>query len=96
MPGIDLVAEHLGTTPDQLMKSIAFDVDGELVLALVPGDREVNEFALASIFARSTVRAYTDADFAAHPEVPKGYIGPDFAGSAHDRRLVDPRHRTPG
>ena len=26
-------------------------------------------------------RLYTDADFAAHPELPKGYIGPDFAGA---------------
>ncbi len=89
MPGIDVVAEHLGTTPDLLMKSIAFDVDGRLHLALVPGDREVNEFALASIYSPATVRLYTDADFAAHPEIPKGYIGPDFAGAAHDRGLVD-------
>ena len=37
MPGIDVVADHLGTTADLLMKAIAFDVDGELVLALVPG-----------------------------------------------------------
>ena len=87
MPGIDVVADHLRTTADLLMKSIAFDVDGELVLALVPGDREVNEFAVASAFSPAKVRLYADADFAAHPEIPKGYIGPDFTGAA--RTIAD-------
>src|SRR3954471_17370364 len=82
MPGIDVVADHLGTTADLLMKAIAFDVDGDLVLALVPGDREVNEYAVAAAYAPAKVRLYTDADFAARPDIPKGYIGPDFAGAA--------------
>ena len=93
MPGIDVVAEHLSTTADLLMKAIAFDVDGELVLALVPGDREVNEFAVASAFAPASVRLYTDADFAAHPDIPKGYIGPDFAGAT--RTIADSSIRAP-
>ncbi len=93
MPGIDLVAGHLGASPDQLIKSIAFDVDGELVLALVPGDREVNEYAVIGAFAGQTVRRFTDADFAARPDVPKGYIGPDFAGAA--RTLADSSIRAP-
>jgi prolyl-tRNA synthetase len=82
MPGIDIVAEHLGTTADLLMKAIAFDVDGDLVLALVPGDREVNEYAVIAAFPGRTVRLYTDADFAARPDLPKGYIGPDSERAA--------------
>jgi prolyl-tRNA synthetase len=82
LPGIDGVAEHLGTTTDRLLKCIAFDVDGQLGLAVVPGDREVNEFALSGLFSPSPVHLYSDADFAAHPELPKGYIGPDFAGAS--------------
>ena len=93
MPGIDVVADHLGTTADLLMKAIAFDVGGELVLALVPGDREVNEFAVASVYAPTKVRLYTEADFAAHPEIPKGYIGPDYA-DAH-KTLADSSIRAP-
>ncbi|MEP6622826.1 MAG: proline--tRNA ligase [Acidimicrobiia bacterium] len=93
MPGIDVVAEHLGTTPDLLMKAIAFDVDGELVLALVPGDREVNEYAVSGAYAPAAVRLYTDADFAAHPDIPKGYIGPDFAGAP--RTIADSSIRAP-
>ena len=93
MPGIDAVADHLGTAADLLMKSIAFDVEGQLVLALVPGNREVNEFAVASAYAPQKVRLYTDADFAAHPEIPKGYIGPDFDGAA--RTIADTSIRAP-
>lgn len=80
--GIDGVARHLDTTPDRLLKAIAFDVDGELGLALVPGDRTVNELGLARALADRTVRLYGDDDFAAHPEIPKGYIGPDYSGAA--------------
>ncbi|MGZ4804234.1 MAG: proline--tRNA ligase [Acidimicrobiia bacterium] len=83
LPGIDLVAKHLGTKPNRLLKAIAFDVDGDLGLAILPGDREVNEFALDQLFPGAVVQLYTDADFAAHPGLPKGYIGPDFAGAKH-------------
>ena len=77
MPGIAPVAEHLGVEPStRLLKCIAFDVDGELGLALVPGDREVNEYALAAAVAPKSARLYGDDDFAEHPELPKGYIGP--------------------
>src|SRR4249920_1901288 len=83
LPGIEGVAKHLGTKPNRLMKCIAFDVDGELGLAVVPGNREVNEFALDQLFPGATVSLLTDADFAARPELPKGYIGPDFEGAKH-------------
>ena len=43
--------KFLGVEPTRLLKCIVFDVDGELGLALVPGDREVNEFALAAALA---------------------------------------------
>ncbi len=81
LPGVDGVARHLGTSPDLVLKCIAFDVDGELGLAVVPGDREVNEFALKGALPGQTVRLYRDSDFTAHPDLPKGYIGPDFVGA---------------
>jgi prolyl-tRNA synthetase len=81
LPGIDGVAAHLGLTPAELLKTIAFDIDGALGLAVVAGDREVNEVALLRALAPRSVRVYGDADFVAHPEIPKGYLGPDFAGA---------------
>ena len=88
LPGIKGVAEFLGVEPHQMLKCIAFDVDGEMGLALVPGDREVNPFALTRALAGRKVRLWEDADFEAHPDVPRGYIGPHFPGVAV--RVADP------
>ena len=41
----------------------------------------MNEFALGRALPGCTIRLYGDADFAAHRDLPKGYIGPDFAGA---------------
>jgi prolyl-tRNA synthetase len=82
LPGIAGVAEHLGAEPSELLKCIAFDAEGELGLALVPGDREVNPYALAAALAPRRVRLFDDDDFEQRPDLPKGYIGPDFAGVA--------------
>jgi prolyl-tRNA synthetase len=76
VPGIDAVAAFLGVAPSDLLKCIAFDVDGELGIALVPGDREVNLVALEGALRPRTVRLYTDDDFSARPNLPRGYIGP--------------------
>ena len=91
LPGIKGVAEFLGVEPNQMLKCIAFDVDGEMGLALVPGDREVNPFALNRALAGRKVRLWEDADFDAHPDVPKGYIGPHFPGATV--RVADPAVR---
>jgi len=82
LPGITGVAEFLKVEPGRLLKSIAFDVDGKLGLAVVPGDREVNEYALVAASRPKAVRLYGDDDFAAHPDLPKGYIGPHFANAS--------------
>jgi prolyl-tRNA synthetase len=81
LPDIQGVADFLGAEPAALLKSMVFDVDGELGIALVPGDREVNEYALARAVAPRNVRMYGDDDFDAHPELPKGYIGPHYPGA---------------
>ncbi len=80
--GIAGVADLLNVEPNTLLKAIAFDVDGKLGLAIVPGDREVNEFALAAAVAPKPMRLYGDDDFTAQPELPKGYIGPHFADAS--------------
>ncbi|GIU87312.1 MAG: proline--tRNA ligase [Acidimicrobiia bacterium] len=94
LPGIAGVAEHLGVGEDAMLKCIAFAVDGELGLALVPGDREVSEHALAAALAPRAVRLFGDDDFARHPSLPKGYIGPHFPGAAvvvADHAVAQPR-----
>jgi prolyl-tRNA synthetase len=91
LPGIKGVAEFLGVEPGEMLKCIAFDVDGEMGLALVPGDREVNPYALIRALPGRKVRLWDDADFDAHPDVPKGYIGPHLPGATV--RVADPAVR---
>ena len=79
MGSISDVAAHLGVPENTLLKSIAFDVGGKLALAVVPGDREVNEFAFKRAVAPLAARLYTDEDFARNPAIPKGFIGPDHS-----------------
>ena len=82
LPGIVAVSEFLGVERDELIKCIAFDVEGELGLALVPGDREVNPYALGRALAPRVTRVYDEDDFDRLPDVPRGYIGPDLAGAS--------------
>ncbi len=81
MPGIRAVADHLGVEAADLLKCIAFDTGDGLGLALVPGDREVNPYALNRALGGRPARLWDDADFDAHREVPRGYIGPHFGGA---------------
>lgn len=71
----------------------------ELVVIGLPGDRDVEMKRVEVAFAPAEVEAATEADFAGHPGLVKGYIGPwspDGAvlGEESDtgiRFLVDPR-----
>jgi prolyl-tRNA synthetase len=91
LPGIAGVAEFLHLEPAALLKTIVFDSDAKLGLAVVPGDREVNVYALEAALAPRPVRLFGDEDFDAHPELPKGYVGPDFPGV--DIVVADPSVR---
>ncbi len=60
----------------------------------LPGDREVDEKRLGGQLEPIEVEAFTEADFAAHPALVKGYIGPGALGTGSAsgiRYLVDPR-----
>jgi prolyl-tRNA synthetase len=72
---IELVAAQLGIDPAATLKNIMFDVDGETVAVLVPGDREVSVKKLARLHFPKVVRAFDDADFE-RLGYPKGYVGP--------------------
>jgi prolyl-tRNA synthetase len=71
----------------------------ELVIVGVPGDREVDQKRAEAWFSPYDVEQATEADFAKHKNLVKGYIGPtkdgkQFLGDKQDakiRYLVDPR-----
>ena len=59
----------------------------------VPGDRDVDTKRLQAQVEPAVVEPFTDEDFADHPVLVKGYIGPQVLGEADGgiRYLVDPR-----
>lgn len=71
----------------------------ELVVVGLPGDREVDTKRAEAAFSPAEVEPATDSDFAANPELVKGYIGPvkegkavlGLEGSSKIRYLLDPR-----
>ena len=70
-----------------------------LVVVGIPGDREVDSKRAEAWFAPEEVEQATEADFAKHPQLVKGYIGPtksgkQFLGEKAESKLpyfVDPR-----
>ncbi len=73
------------------------DGERELVVVGLPGDRDVDLKRLEGALAPAEVATAGDADFARHPELVKGYIGPGVLGRANTGRedairyLLDPR-----
>ncbi|MFN2320326.1 MAG: proline--tRNA ligase [Dermatophilaceae bacterium] len=60
----------------------------------LPGDRDVDEKRLGAQVEPATVQAFEEKDFAAHPSLAKGYIGPAVLGAERSsgiRYLLDPR-----
>ena len=53
---VEEVAAFLGVTPDRLVKSLVLYAGEEAVLALIPGDRELNEAKLARQFGGAPIR----------------------------------------
>ncbi|MDQ6715175.1 MAG: proline--tRNA ligase, partial [Actinomycetota bacterium] len=68
------------------------DGTSEILAIGLPGDREVDEKRLGAQLEPAVVSAFDDFD--SHPELVKGYIGPQALGAdraAGVRYLVDPR-----
>lgn len=58
----------------------------------VPGDRDVDMKRLEASVSPAEPEAFTDDDFAKHPSLVKGYIGPGVLGAESGiRYLLDPR-----
>lgn len=91
-PGIDLVVElfaERGLTAAGMLKCLAMaDADGRPVVVLVPGDRDVR--------VPAGMRPFDDDDFARHPGLVKGYIGPMGLRHAGVRVLADHAVRAAG
>jgi prolyl-tRNA synthetase len=66
----------------------------ELLVVGLPGDREVDLKRLEANVSPAEVETAVEADFAAHPELVKGYIGPGALGPNLDGTAVGDEGRT--
>jgi prolyl-tRNA synthetase len=86
---------HAGDTLKNVLVVLRHpDGTREPVAIGLPGDREVDEKRLGGQLEPIEVEAFDEKDFAAHPELAKGYIGPGVLGEKKPsgiRFLVDPR-----
>ncbi|MEZ0581092.1 proline--tRNA ligase [Nocardioides sp. MH1] len=82
------------TLKNVLMVVTQLDGSSEPLAIGVPGDREVDPKRLEATLYPAEFRPFTEEDFAKHPELVKGYIGPGVLGedgTSGIRYLVDPR-----
>ncbi|MFI1093156.1 proline--tRNA ligase [Streptomyces sp. NPDC020917] len=87
-PTIETLAAHLGVPASATLKNLLVTVDGEITAVGVPGDREVDLGKLAEHLAPAEVALVTAEDFAARPDLVRGYVGPQGLRVPY---LADPR-----
>ena len=76
MKKVDRVAEFLGVTPQDVIKTMIYLVDEEPVAVLVRGDREVQSVKLKNMLNASDVELAEDDAVWKLTRLPVGYIGP--------------------
>ena len=91
-PTIETLAARLGVPASATLKNLlvlAGDAGDEVVAIGVPGDREVDLRRVEALLG--PVRIVEAADFAAHPELVRGYVGPQGLAGRAFRYVADPR-----
>ena len=81
-----------GYTAADTLKNIMLVADGKAIAVLVPGDREVDLKRLQeNLGGVHELRVFEEPDFAKHPSLVKGYIGPQDAKKSGITVYADPR-----
>ncbi|MFC8619439.1 proline--tRNA ligase [Micromonospora purpureochromogenes] len=89
------LADREDWTAADTLKNVVLSVrrpgaeSAELLVIGLPGDREVDLKRVEAALAPATVAVFDD--WAAHPELVRGYIGPQIMAKLGARYLVDPR-----
>ncbi|MBK5306655.1 MAG: proline--tRNA ligase [Frankiaceae bacterium] len=96
-PTIESLCALLGVEASQTLKNVVLQLrnpDGttELLVVGVPGDREVDLKAVEANVFPAEVEPFDD--FAKHPGLVRGYIGPQVLRDLKIRYVVDPRVTT--
>ncbi|MEY4498240.1 MAG: hypothetical protein RJA40_345 [Actinomycetota bacterium] len=91
---VDVLNEKFGGgfTGASTLKNVLLMADNKAISVLVPGDREVDLKRLqAGLAGVEEIRVFEEADFAKHPGLVKGYIGPQDAAKFGITVYADPR-----
>ncbi|TMQ50669.1 MAG: proline--tRNA ligase [Candidatus Eisenbacteria bacterium] len=73
---VEEVSSFLGVEPGRLLKSLVFFAGPDPVLAVVPGDRELNEAKLARVLGHPAPRLATAEEIEKLTGGPLGFTGP--------------------
>jgi prolyl-tRNA synthetase len=93
----DLARQDQPWTAADMLKNVVVrlrhpDHSADVLAIGVPGDRDVDLKRLEAAVAPATVEPFGDEEFAAHPDLVRGYIGPSALGVERGvRYLLDPR-----
>jgi prolyl-tRNA synthetase len=90
-PAIETLAARLGVPASATLKNLLVMAGDEVVAVGVPGDREVDMRRLEAALAPAPVRVFEPADFAARPDLVRGYVGPQGMAGRAFRYLADRR-----
>ena len=95
-PTIETLANFLGVQASDTLKNVVLrtrtpgDAEWELLVVGVPGDREVDLKRIGGQLEPVEVEQAGPDDLGKHPELVKGYIGPQHLSDWKIRYLVDP------
>ena len=81
---VDLV-KMLQREPQDFVKSMVYNADGNLVMVLIRGDREVNESKLAKLLKATSLELASEKEIKSIGSV-MGYVGP--VGELHNVRVI--------
>ena len=73
---VDQVCDFLSVTPDKLIKTLIFVVDGKPVAGLVRGDRELNDIKLRNLVGGNEIEFADEALVRKLTNAPVGFAGP--------------------
>jgi len=73
---IEELSRFLNVDPKQIIKTVAFEVDGEMVIALVRGDYEINDIKLKNICQASIVEMLAEERIVKELHSIPGFLGP--------------------
>ncbi|NPB04997.1 MAG: proline--tRNA ligase, partial [Aquificae bacterium] len=85
---IEELAKFLKVEPRKILKSLLYIVNGEPVLVLIRGDREVDENKLEKLFGTDNFRLATDEEIKEILGTERGFVGPINLPEGKIKRII--------